>query len=524
MNFRTKILLLPITVGIAFGLGLALSFTLNERNAVHLETLRTVDNPFLEQVLLVERGVEQLRTSLQAAASEGDPDKLDEAQVSVKAVHEALTTARQLNGKSDTVAGLAKAFEAYQTAALAATSAMLKKTQAGGDMQRMQDTQTQFAQQLQEIQKEARAVLDDRFSSVAAGQRQGQWISGITAAVILLGLGLGSRLILASVWKDLGGEPSELRALVHRVAEGDLDIAVTMAAHDRTSLGAAVASMTERLRNIVGSIRQTSDSIANASTEIALGNQDLSNRTEQTANNLQQVSSELGQLSGTVAHSAESSQQAKQLATTVAGAAQRGGGIVQQVVHNMEEINTASLKINEIIGVIDGIAFQTNILALNAAVEAARAGEQGRGFAVVASEVRSLAQRSAQAAKEIKTLIHASSEKIQSGTRLVNDAGQAMGEIVAGVQRVVGIIGEISDASAEQSSGIHEVSGTITQLDQMTQQNAALVEQSAAAAESLRDQTEQLVQAVAVFKLTATGHPLQTPHRIPAATAPKRLA
>ncbi|RZL11616.1 MAG: chemotaxis protein [Rubrivivax sp.] len=242
--------------------------------------------------------------------------------------------------------------------------------------------------------------------------------------------------------------------------------------------------------------------ISQASQEIAAGSLDLSSRTESTSSSLQQTSASMGELTTTVQHSAESARQANQLATGAASAAHRGGSIVSQVVHSMTEINTASHRINEIIGVIDGIAFQTNILALNAAVEAARAGEQGRGFAVVASEVRSLAQRSAQAAKEIKTLIGASTEKVESGTQLAQEAGSAMHEIVASVQRVSDIISEITSTTTEQSQGIGQVNLAVTELDQMTQQNAALVEQSAAAAESLKDQAQQLSQIVGTFRMS----------------------
>ncbi len=473
MKFRARIWLLPISVGLAFGVGLVLSLLLGARNTTHLETLRAVDNPYLEKLLHAERGVELLQADLQSAAMEGDPDKLQEAQAKIKLVREALELARQLEGKQDAVKELAQAFDAYQNAALTATQAMLKKESPPEVMAQMQATQRRWNEQLQQQQKLARAAQEAQFAALANGQRQSLWISGITAVLILLGLGLGSRFIVSSVWQDLGGEPAQLRDLMRRVAEGDLDTEGTAeVANDQTSLHASVASMTHRLRDIVGSIRQTADSIDIASEEIAAGNQDLSGRTEQTATNLRRVASELDQITGKVGDSAGSAQQAKQLATTVADAAQRGGGIVTQVVQNMDQISIASRKINDIIGVIDGIAFQTNILALNAAVEAARAGEQGRGFAVVASEVRSLAGRSADAAKEIKTLIHASGSKVDSGLKLVNDAGQAMSEIVEGVQRMVDIIGEISDASNEQSGSIGVVSRDISELDAMTQQGS----------------------------------------------------
>jgi methyl-accepting chemotaxis protein len=287
-----------------------------------------------------------------------------------------------------------------------------------------------------------------------------------------------------------------------RIAGGDLSVHADSERHDEIGdVERALDRMTGALRQLVGEVRHTADSISTASTEIAHGNQDLSQRTEATASNLQQTASSMEQLTGTVTQSADAARQANQLAASAAAVAQRGGEVVSQVVSTMDEINTSSKKIADIIGVIDGIAFQTNILALNAAVEAARAGEQGRGFAVVAGEVRSLAQRSAEAAKEIKALIGTSVDKVETGSKLVEDAGSTMNEIVASVQRVTDIIGEITAAAGEQSSGIGQVNTAVTQLDQMTQQNAALVEQSAAAAESLKDQAHKLAGLVATFRL-----------------------
>ena len=294
------------------------------------------------------------------------------------------------------------------------------------------------------------------------------------------------------------------RDVAGAIAAGDLTMKVQATGSDEAAdLVRALAHMQGQLRDMVGQVRRSADSIHVASAEVATGNQDLSTRTEQTASNLQQAASSMEQLTGTVRQSADSARQANTLAANAAEVAERGGTVVSQVVSTMNDITVSSRKISDIIGVIDGIAFQTNILALNAAVEAARAGEQGRGFAVVASEVRSLAQRSAQAAKEIKSLIGASVEKVEGGSRLVADAGQTMSEIVASVQRVSQIIGEISAASNEQSSGIGQVNSSVTQLDQMTQQNAALVEQSAAAAESLKDQAVRLAEVVAAFRLEA---------------------
>jgi methyl-accepting chemotaxis protein len=263
----------------------------------------------------------------------------------------------------------------------------------------------------------------------------------------------------------------------------------------------ALGVMVGQLSNSLRTVRHATESIGTASVEIATGNQDLSVRTEQAASNLQQAASSMEQLTGTVKQSADSARQANQLASSAAAVAARGGAVVSQVVATMDDINASSKKIADIIGVIDGIAFQTNILALNAAVEAARAGEQGRGFAVVASEVRSLAQRSAGAAKEIKSLIGASVEKVEGGSRLVSEAGRTMTEIVSSVQRVSDIIGEITAAAVEQSTGIGQVNDSVVLLDQMTQQNAALVEESAAAAESLKEQANRLSAVVGAFRL-----------------------
>jgi methyl-accepting chemotaxis protein len=291
-------------------------------------------------------------------------------------------------------------------------------------------------------------------------------------------------------------------ALARAVADGDLTHAVTLRPGDTRSLMAQLQAMQQSLANAVTQVRQGSEGVATASAEIADGNQDLSQRTEQQASSLQQTASTMEELGTTVRHNADNARQADQLAQGAAGIAVKGGDVMGQVVETMKGINDSSRRIADIIAVIDGIAFQTNILALNAAVEAARAGEQGRGFAVVAGEVRSLAQRSAQAAREIKDLITTSVQRIDQGSELVNLAGKTMDEIVDAIRRVSSIVGEISAASSEQSSGVGQVSQAVQQMDEATQRNAALVEQSAAAAENLKLQAHQLVQAVAVFRVT----------------------
>jgi methyl-accepting chemotaxis protein len=322
----------------------------------------------------------------------------------------------------------------------------------------------------------------------------------------LLGLGLliGSALgwgITRGLLRQLGGEPATAVAVARAVAQGDLSTPIRLRGNNSESLLAWLDAMQKSLAQSVADVRRGSDHVANASSEIAAGNQDLSNRTEQQASELQQTSATMEQLGTTVRHNADNARHASELAQTASGVAVQGGEVVGQVVETMKGINDASRRIADIIGVIDGIAFQTNILALNAAVEAARAGEQGRGFAVVAAEVRNLAQRSAEAAKEIKTLIGASVDRVEHGSALVDRAGATMQDVVASIRRVSDIVAEISAASAEQSSGVALVGAAITRMDQGTQQNAALVEQSAAAADGLQRQSQELVRAVAVFKL-----------------------
>jgi methyl-accepting chemotaxis protein-2 (aspartate sensor receptor) len=357
-----------------------------------------------------------------------------------------------------------------------------------------------------------------RGEAQAAG-RSTLWFFWGALALTTAGLGFG----LMWMMRRWVAQPlAALQGAVGAIAEGDLTRSVSSSRNDEIgSLIQDTERMRERLASTIGTVRHSVDSIGTASAEIATGNSDLSQRTEQTASNLQTAASSMSELTGTVRQTAESARTANQLVQSAVSAATRGGEVVGQVVTTMDEINTASKKIADIIGTIDGIAFQTNILALNAAVEAARAGEQGRGFAVVAGEVRSLAGRSAEAAKEIKSLIGNSVERVENGTRLVQTAGTTMGEIVSSVQRVQDIIGEIASAATEQSEGINSVNTSVVQLDQMTQQNAALVEESAAAAESLKEQAQRLVEAVAVFRVSAQG---SAPAPKAAVAAPKPVA
>jgi methyl-accepting chemotaxis protein len=394
-----------------------------------------------------------------------------------------------------------------------------------GAMRAAEDTYGQLAKAMQAMVARNDALQAERADAAEAQSLRLTSVLGLlllaaTGAALFAAWRLQSRVVA-----DIAGA---LR-LSQEVAAGKLDTRLHSQADDEIGeLVRSLGDMADKLRHSLLTVRTATDHISTAAREIASGNTDLSQRTEQAASRVQQSASSMEQLTGTVRQTADAARTANQLAGSASTVAQRGGSVVAQVVTTMEDINTSSKKIADIIGTIDGIAFQTNILALNAAVEAARAGEQGRGFAVVASEVRSLAQRSAEAAKEIKALIGSSVDKVEAGTRLVADAGSTMNEIVASVQRVTDIIGEISAASGEQSGGLGQINAAVADLDRMTQQNAALVEEGAAAAESLHEQASKLATVVGSFQLgsttPATGMPVTPPAPAAAKPAPARVA
>ena len=356
-------------------------------------------------------------------------------------------------------------------------------------------------------QKEVRAKeAAEQASSVYQTSRS--FMLALVLGSVAAGLSLGA-LITRGLTRQLGGEPGYAADIAGAIAEGDLTVEIATRNGDSASLLFAMKTMRDKLVGIVSQVRAGTDTITTASSEIAQGNLDLSSRTEEQASSLEETASSMEELTSTVRQNADNARQANTLAGAASDVASKGGAVVGQVVQTMESINASSRKIVDIISVIDGIAFQTNILALNAAVEAARAGEEGRGFAVVAAEVRNLAQRSASAAKEIKALIGDSVEQVEIGSKLVRDAGLTMDEVVGSVRRVADIMQEITAASSEQSAGIEQVNMAIVQMDQVTQQNAALVEQAAAAAESMQDQATALNEVVSVFRLSGT-HAAQT--------------
>jgi methyl-accepting chemotaxis protein len=417
-----------------------------------------------------------------------------------------------------------KEYEAAAMPAIAKASALWMANDAEGAtrvmIKEIRPVQKKWMDALEQL-----ATLEDKLNEQMQSDARKAFDSArlfmIILGVLAVAMGVAAALVITrGLLKQLGGEPDYTASIAGSIANGDLSIGIHTQPSDTSSLLAEMKEMRNSLVGIVGQVRVGTETIGTASREIADGNIDLSSRTEMQASALEKTASAMEELTSTVKQNADNAREANKLAATASDVALKGGSVVSQVVDTMSSINESAKKIVDIIGVIDGIAFQTNILALNAAVEAARAGEQGRGFAVVASEVRNLAQRSAGAAKEIKILIDDSAEKTERGTRLVGQAGVTMGEVVDSVRRVTDIMSEIASASQEQSAGIEQVNLSIIEMDGMTQQNAALVEQAAAAAQSLQDQAAELAHVVSIFKLVEGEEKPAAYVPAPVATAP----
>ncbi|NKE66169.1 HAMP domain-containing protein [Ramlibacter sp. RBP-2] len=450
------------------------------------------------------------------------------APITAKAVQETTVLQKFLEGALDTAEKRERFDKIGQIRKAYLTSRdEVAKAKGAGDVEaaskifaeKFEPTSTAYIAAVQEMVELERRDLD------AAARRTRELRAQATTLLLASG-GVAVALALVLAWRltlSITGPLRRAAEIADGVAKGDLSRRISVQGKDEVAaLLGSLAAMQASLTDIVRDVRQGTDAISTASGQIASGNQDLSQRTEEQAASLEETAASMEELTGTVKQNADNARQANQLAQLASEVAVKGGSVVGQVVDTMGGINAASRKIADIITVIDGIAFQTNILALNAAVEAARAGEQGRGFAVVASEVRSLAQRSAAAAKEIKALIDDSVSKVDTGSELVGQAGATMDEIVGSIRRVTDIMGEIAAASAEQTRGIEQVNQAITQMDQVTQQNAALVEEASAAAQSMREQAGALVQAVSVFKLQGGPAPRVEPAAVQAAASGHR--
>lgn len=503
MSIKRRIWALPIIATVIFGVGIAASVYFSTTAMNSIKTTEKIDYPVLDRTKNIQTDVQGIVDALKQAVGEDDKKGIDAVAERAKKVKEKFKNLSTLPGQQALGDRLGKEFDAYYTPAISVAKIML-----GVDQGDPQAAIGQMQTSLKVLEDDIKKTVDSSQAQFTAGiDRSANNVSRVLWTVIAAGvivtlvLGIVSYFIIRTVWEQLGGEPEYAQEIASAVASGNLTMQIEVERGDTSSLLAALSEMQTRLQNMVSEIKTSAETIKVASAEIASGNSDLSSRTESQASSLEETSSSMETMTETVKQNADNARQANKMVQTASDVAVKGGEVVNQVVITMDEINQSSKKIVDIISVIDGIAFQTNILALNAAVEAARAGEQGRGFAVVASEVRSLAQRSAAAAKEIKTLIGDSVDKVRTGSTLVDQAGHTMEEIVASVRRVSDIMSEITAASQEQSTGIQEIGSAINQMDEMTQQNAALVEEAAAAAESLEEQAELLTTALNVFKL-----------------------
>ena len=510
MSIKRRIWALPIVATVIFGIGIAASVYFATTAINSIKTTETRDYPVLDKAKNIQADVQGIVDALKQAVGEDDKKGIDAVGERAKKVKEKFKALGALPGQQVLGDRLSKEFDAYYGPAVSVAKIMLGMDQgdpqaAIGQMQTsLKVLETDLAKTVESAQTQFTAGVDNSNDNV----RRVLFTVIASGLFVVLVLGIVSFFIIRTIWQQLGGEPEYAQEIASAVASGDLTMRIDVEPGDTSSLLAALSEMQTRLQNMVSEIKTSAETIKVASAEIASGNTDLSSRTESQASSLEETSSSMETMTETVKQNADNARQANKMVETASEVAVKGGAVVSQVVTTMDDINQSSKKIVDIISVIDGIAFQTNILALNAAVEAARAGEQGRGFAVVASEVRSLAQRSAAAAKEIKTLIGDSVDKVTAGSALVDQAGHTMDEIVASVRRVSDIMAEITAASQEQSSGIQEIGSAINQMDEMTQQNAALVEEAAAAAESLEEQADLLTKALDVFKLNN----LQTSH------------
>jgi len=506
MKFSSKLLLCAVVPAVLFIIGLAGSIggLVHTKNQFHhyIETEQRISSGLTEMYAQGLQMGQALRNIVLDPSNKRAYENLDNARTGYE---KAFAEASKIAQGTQFEAGLAKlpALRVKHAQAQEKVTVLVKE-QSPDTIPFLNSTETPAWRDLRaELLQQMKVA--GKISEEAQSQVELQANRLIAFALSLAGLAVlvaaGFTFYLRNtVCNELGGDPGDARKALHEIAGGNLVYPVPPTRYDN-SLMQELVRMQDALRRLVSEVRQSTDSITTASSEIAEGSQDLSARTESQASSLEETAASMEELSSTVRQNADNAKQANQLAQSASTVAIQGGEVVAQVVDTMKGINDSSRKINDIISVIDGIAFQTNILALNAAVEAARAGEQGRGFAVVASEVRSLAGRSAEAAKEIKTLITDSVERVEQGSALVDQAGSTMSEVVSSIRRVTDIMGEISAASSEQSQGVAQVGEAVTQMDQATQQNAALVEESTAAAMSLREQAQHLNQLVGTFRL-----------------------
>lgn len=503
MKFKHRIWLLPIMTAVIVTVGILVNSQITSRTSAALARVELVQYPTVEALRTMRTDLTNVEESLQRAVAEGDKQALAAADQHAAEVRKSLKELTAIDIGSKSGSELASSFESYYSAASSATRIMVgaetgDATSAIAKMQKSSEVlKTQLATAQEAAIKEFRSLLASGTSNI----KRSLMASLVMAVVMMLTLGIGSWILIGSVFRSLGGEPEAAVETVRAIAAGDFTNVVILRSGDEASLLHGIETLRRKLGTVIRDVRRTSGTVDSAAADINSGIDRLSMRTSDQAASLEETASSMEEMTVTVKRNADNARHANQLATEARDQAERGGAVATRAVVAMSEINTSSRRIADIIGVIDEIAFQTNLLALNAAVEAARAGEQGRGFAVVASEVRNLAQRSATAAREIKDLIADSVTKVQDGSKLVDESGKHLHDIVAAAKKVADIIGEISSASSQQASGLDQVNSAIMQMDEMTQQNAAMAEETSSVSASMKDQAKSLTELISVFKV-----------------------
>jgi methyl-accepting chemotaxis protein len=507
LGVRQQIWSLPAIAVAIFAVGIAIGAGFAARAMSLIDHVAAVDYPLLDRVKVLTIEVQRITEDLNGAVAEGEKKKLDDASARAVRIKKVVDDIGEMRGQEEFARRVRLEFEDYYGPALHVARVMLQmeKGETKASVEEMQTAIRLLNADLEKATQQAAGAFALTLEASRDNVRSILGAMAIAGVAVVLVLVVVSHLIVRAIWRQLGGEPEYARRIVRSIAEGDLATAIKVNAGDDTSQLAALQNMQASLSRLIAGIRDAASSVKSSAGEIAGGMSELSARTEEQASSLEETASSMEELTATVRQNADHAVRAKGVAETSTKVAAQGRDVMLEVGKTMDGITQSSDKIASIVSVIDNIAFQTNILALNAAVEAARAGEQGRGFAVVAAEVRSLAQRSAASAKEIRDVIRDSQERVDNGRRLVADAGTTIGQIVTSIGEVAADVSEISGASVEQSSGISEMGRAVTRIESITAQNAALVEETSAAARSMAEQAEGLSESVSVFRLASDG-------------------